>query len=49
MITKNELNFIEIIGKTKPVIISLQNTEKMLTRYIPFLAGEKTLTELFVK
>ncbi|MHA2401771.1 MAG: HIT family protein [Candidatus Kariarchaeaceae archaeon] len=44
---RNELNFIEIIGKTKPVIVSLERTEQMLARYGPFLAGNKTLEELF--
>lgn len=46
---KNELNFIEIISKTKPIIVSLQKSEKFLQRYTPFLAGEKSMVELFEK
>jgi ATP adenylyltransferase len=46
---RNELNFIEIIAKTKPIIVSLQDTETYLQRYVPFLKGDKTLEEVLNK
>jgi ATP adenylyltransferase len=44
---KNELNFIEIIARSKPVVISLEDAEKFLRRYIPYFAGEKSIDEIF--
>lgn len=44
-----ELNFIEIIARTRPFILSLENTEIAFKQYIPFLSGEKTLDELDIK
>ena len=44
-----ELNFIEIIARTRPFILSLDNTEIAFKQYIPFLSGEKALDELEIK
>ena len=44
-----EMNFIEIIARTRPFILSLDNTEIALKQYIPFLSGDKTLDELDIK
>ena len=44
-----ELNFIEIIARTRPFILSLDNTELAFKQYVPFLNGDKTLDELDIK
>jgi ATP adenylyltransferase len=46
---KNEMNFMEIIARTRPFILSLESTEVAFKQYIPFLSGEKTLEELDIK
>ena len=45
----NELNFYEIIAKTKPIIQSLEDTHSCLGQYKEFLAGNKSIEELDIK
>lgn len=45
----NELNFFEIIAKTKPIIQSLEDTHSYLCQYKEFLAGDKSIEELDIK
>jgi len=45
----NELNFFEIIAKTKPIIQSLEDTYSYLFQYREFLAGNKSIEELAIK
>ena len=45
----NELNFFEIIAKTKPIIQSLEDTHSYLCQYREFLAGNKSIEELDIK
>ena len=45
----NELNFFEIIAKTKPIIQSLEDTHSCLSQYKEFLAGNKSIAELDIK
>lgn len=43
---KNDMSFVDIIVKTRPVLHSLESVEQELIKYQPFLAGEKTIAEL---
>jgi ATP adenylyltransferase len=45
----NEMNFFEIIAKTKPIIQALEDTHKYLSQYEEFLAGKKSIEELNIK
>jgi ATP adenylyltransferase len=43
---KNDINFVDIIAKSRPVLHSLERVEAELKKYQPFLAGEKQIDEL---
>ncbi len=45
----NEMNFMEIIARTRPMILSLENSEIAFKQYIPFLSGEKSIDDLEIK
>lgn len=42
----NELNYMEIIARTRPFIRSLDDTLADLKRYIPYFKGEKSFDEI---
>ena len=44
---KNDINFVDIIAKSRPVIQALEDTERKLLKYREFLSGEKTISEIF--
>lgn len=44
---KNELNFFEIIARTRPMIQSLDQTLDLLKKYVPYLEGNKEIDEIF--
>ncbi|MCH8905830.1 MAG: HIT domain-containing protein [Candidatus Heimdallarchaeota archaeon] len=44
---RNELNFYEIIAKTKPYIRSLKDQEQLMLKYQSYIAGEKEIADLF--
>ncbi|MDH5402506.1 MAG: HIT domain-containing protein [Candidatus Heimdallarchaeota archaeon] len=44
----NDISFIDIISKTRPVIRSLENTQRDLLRYTEFLEGKSELINLDV-
>ncbi len=43
---KNELNFMETIAHTRPIIQSLDDTHKQMIKYQPYYKGEKELDKI---
>jgi len=44
---RTDINFIDIIGKSRTVLYPLEKVQEELQRYVPFLCGEKSISELF--
>ncbi|MCY3410275.1 MAG: HIT domain-containing protein [Candidatus Heimdallarchaeota archaeon] len=45
----NELNFMEIIARTRPFVRSLENTQKDLMRYSDYITGKKSFGDVINK